>query len=180
MNGILYLFRLLRSKKPSLHQHNWKILTKAISGWVLWSEHEFIGDLGNTIFNISFQLISCDFFILVSSGCGKESSITAQVLLFSGEEVSIVATNSYNIPDIKAESSLTKLTGGGSKGSSLLGQAGMAYRMRGENNVFPVKSKIINTDNAIIRFQLDEEQKSPLNFKLVDSRTKKQGGQRKT
>ncbi len=99
---------------------------------------------------------------------------SAKLLLFSGDEVSIVATNTYDIPSVEsASSTITSLASSEAKGSGLLGQSGMAYRMRGENNVFPVKSKIINTDNAIIRFQFDEPLTKPLSFKLVDSETQK-------
>lgn len=98
---------------------------------------------------------------------------SAQLLLFSGEEVSVVATGSYSVPGVATSASLMELTSSNSKGNGLLGQSGMAYRMRGENNVFPVKSKILNNDNAVIRFTFDEETQTPLNFKLVDSQTQK-------
>lgn len=106
-------------------------------------------------------------WVLVTEG-------NAKVLLFSGNEVSVVATNTYGIPGIEsASSTISNLIGSGTKGSGLLGQSGMAYRMRGENSVFPVKSKIVNSDNAIIRFHFNEPVQNPLSFKLVDSQTQK-------
>ncbi len=96
----------------------------------------------------------------------------ATALLFSGEELSMKATNNYDIHAIESgTSSLSQLASGESKGQGLLGQPGMAYRIRGEEEVFPIKSKIMDKDNAIIRFSFKESNHNPLSFKLINSKT---------
>ncbi len=98
----------------------------------------------------------------------------AKALLFSGEELSMEATNNYDIHAIEPGStSLSRLASKESKGQGLLGQPGMVYRLRGEDEVFPIKSNILDINNAIIRFTFKEPNKHPLNFKLIDSQTQK-------
>jgi hypothetical protein len=49
----------------------------------------------------------------------------------------------------------------------------MAYRIRGISNVFPMKSKVLKTENVVLRLQYENLEELDLGLKVVDSKTQK-------
>ncbi len=97
----------------------------------------------------------------------------ATLMLFSGDEISVIARNSYSIPSVVSSPEIAALVTDSDGSPGLLGQTGTAYQIRGEHSAFPLKSKISDKKNAIIHLSSNNIPKNPIDFKLVHSLTQK-------
>jgi hypothetical protein len=99
----------------------------------------------------------------------------ALIMLFSGEEIKIKANTNYKIPEnITTQSSeVQKLSESPSSDYGLLAQAGAAYSIRGVPQVFPLKSKLLDPRNAILRIYLEKTDTAKPVIKVVDSQSQK-------
>ncbi|MBN2521936.1 MAG: hypothetical protein JXB24_01615 [Bacteroidales bacterium] len=109
---------------------------------------------------------------------GDELSLmkgNALIMLFSGEEIPLAAVSSYKIPpeDNSVSSELYEMANDSRTGQSLLAQSGTAYRIRGKSNVFPIKSKVLKTDDVILRLYYKNPEELNLGLKVIDSQTQK-------
>ena len=109
---------------------------------------------------------------------GDELSVmkgSALILLFSGKEIPLAAVSNYTIPpeDNSVSSDLYEMANDSRIGKSLLAQSGMAYRIRGKSNVFPMKSKVLNSDHVVLQLGYEDKKDLKLGIKVIDSQTQK-------
>lgn len=109
---------------------------------------------------------------------GDELSVkrgNAIVMLFSGEEIPLAAVSSYTVPNeqVSGASELYEMANDDKADQSLLAQSGTAYRIRGKSNVFPLKSKVLNTDNVILQLTYENVAELKLGLKVIDGKTQK-------
>ncbi len=99
----------------------------------------------------------------------------AIVMLFSGEEIPLAAVSDYTVPseEVANSSDLYEMANDKKTDQSLLAQSGAAYSIRGKSNVFPMKSKVLNTDHVILRLGFENSEELNLGLKVIDSQTQK-------
>lgn len=99
----------------------------------------------------------------------------AIVMLFSGEEIPLAAVSSYTVPSEEGSnaSELYEMANDSKADPSLLAQSGAAYRIRGKSNVFPMKSKVLNTDNVILQLRFENLEELKLGLKVINAQTQK-------
>lgn len=99
----------------------------------------------------------------------------AIVMLFSGEEIPLAAVSNYTVPSEEGSnaSELYEMANDNKADPSLLAQSGAAYRIRGKSNVFPMKSKVLNTDNVILQLRFENLEELKLGLKVINAQTQK-------
>jgi hypothetical protein len=121
----------------------------------------------------TFELQMPQFFTTGDNLTLKKGN--ALIMLFSGEEVHLKANSNYKIPENinKQASDVQKLSEGISSDYGLLAQAGAAYSIRGIPQVYPLKSRLLNVRNAILRVAVEETDSLSPVIKVIDSQTQK-------
>jgi hypothetical protein len=109
---------------------------------------------------------------------GDEVSIKqgkALIMLFSGEEVPLSAVSYYTIPNEEkpSDSDIAKLANSKRAEESLLAQSGVAYRLRGQSNVFPRKSHLLDPEKAILHIAFENPSDLDLKLEIHDSFSQK-------
>jgi hypothetical protein len=99
----------------------------------------------------------------------------AVIMLFSGEEIPLAAVSNYTIPVEESvnSSELYEMANDNKADQSLLAQAGLAYSIRGKSNVFPMKSKVLNSENVILHLAYANPKELNLGLKVIDAKTQK-------
>lgn len=98
----------------------------------------------------------------------------AIVLLFSGLEVSLSAVSYFTVPveNTGDETALSAMANTNNS-KNLLSQSGAAYQIRGKSNVFPMNSKVIDTENILLYLNYKNIGEQQLHLKVINSSTQK-------
>jgi len=99
----------------------------------------------------------------------------AIIMLFSGEEITVSSGSKYTIPADKftANNEIFEMANGNNAGKSLLSPTGVAYQLRGESRVFPIRSLILNQNHAILRISYDNVKALGLTLSITNSQTQR-------